>query len=132
MIGKLKALFMGISISILIGSMIPDALFASEAEETYFGTWSETAYFYKGALDLEEDYHPGSVPSNANQALTNRQLSKNNRLNPSSSSRHGLPFIRGKEHKDYYSLIYTESTRRSSSGLNEARLQLISFGRLII
>ena len=131
---KIKALFIGISISFLIGNIIPNVFLMPETETTAPGAWIESACLYVDIPELEEDYYPEySNPSQGNWASTTRHTSKNKRIHPTSNTKNGVSYLKGKEHKDYYiSPIHSPSIRRFSSGCNEARLQLISFGRLII
>ena len=131
---KLKALFIGISISILIGNIVPNVFLTPVTETTAFGTWIEAAYPYYDASELEEDFYPEySIPSQSNWASIARHSSKNKRIHPTSNTKNGVSYLKRKEHKDYYTLpIYSPSIKRFSSSCNEGRLQLISFGRLII
>ena len=131
---KLKALFIGISISILIGNFVPNVFLAPETETTAFGACIEAAHPYYDAPDLEEDFYPEYfIPSQGNWASTARHSSKNKRIQPTSSTKNGVSYLNEKEHKDYYtSPIHLQSTKRFSSSCNKARHQLISFGRLII
>ena len=131
---KLKALFIGITISILIGNIVPNVFLTPETETTAFGTWTEAAHPYYDAPELEEDFYlEYSIPSQGNWASTARHSSKNKRIHPTANTKSGVSCLKGKEHKDYYtSPIYSLSIRRFSSGCNEGRLQLISFGRLVI
>ena len=131
---KLKALFIGISISILIGNIVPNVFLTPETETTAFGTWTEAAHPYYDAPELEEDFYPEYfIPSQGNWASTARHSSKNKRIHPTYNTKNGVSYLKEKEHKDYYtSPIHLQSTKRFSSSCNKARHQLISFGRLII
>ena len=131
---KLKALFIGISISILIGNFVPNVFLAPETETTAFGACIEAAYPYYDAPELEEDFYPEYfIPSQGNWASTARHSSKNKRIHPTSNTKNGVSYLKEKEHKDYYtSPIQLQSAKRISSNCNKARHQLISFGRLII
>ena len=131
---ELKLLFIGIALSFFIGNIFSNVLFTPEVGEASFGTWTETAYLYQITPELEEDsYSEYSIPSSQNAAHTPRHTSKSKRTNHSSSYMNGLSFLKGKEHKDSYtSPLFTDSNRRFSSGMNEAKQNLIYFGRLII
>ena len=131
---KLKALFIGISISVLIGNIVPNVFSTPETETTAFGACIETAYQHYDVPELEEDFYPEfSIPSQGNWASTARHSSKNKRIHPTSNTKNGVSYLNEKEHKDYYtSPIHLQSTKRFSSSCNKARHQLISFGRLII
>ena len=131
---KLKALFIGISISFLIGNIVPNVFLTPEVGLPNFDTWAETAYIYQDFLELKKDNHlEYSFSSHANLAYSIRHSSQNKRVQPSSSSRNGLFALKGKEYKDYYHpLLYPESIKGFSSRLAKVKLYLISLGRLII
>lgn len=129
-----KLLFISITILLFTGNIFSNALFIPEVEEISFGTWTETAYIYNETPELEEDTISGySISSPQSIAYTLRHIPKSKRTNNPPSYLNGLSFFKGKEHKNYYtSSLFIGSIRRFSSGMNEARQYLISFGRLII
>ena len=131
---KIKALFIGIVLSVLFGNLLSNAFVTPEAGVSSFGTVAETLSLYNDVPELEEDlFLESSVPSANSLASTHRQFSKNKRINPSSSLKNGWAISNSKEHKELYiSSLFNKSTKRFSSGLIVARLHLISLGKLII
>ena len=131
---KFKALFIGVSISILIGNIVPNVCLTPKTVTTALGVWTKTACLYYDIPELEEDFYlENSIPSQSYWVTTARHSSKNKRIHPTFITKNGVSYLWRKEHKDYYiSPIYSLSARRFSSNCNESRLQLISFGRLII
>lgn len=130
MVCKIKALFISIALSFLIGCLAYSNNFTSEAEEVPFGTLAETSYFYDEDDDREE------VPvyqliSEFNEGDALRHFSQSKRVNNPSSSKLS-PFLSKRKHIIYISPLTFESTRRFPSRLTEARQYLISLGKLII
>ena len=130
----LRLLFIGIALCFFFGNIISHAFLAPKVGEPNFGTWSETAYFHQITLEWEEDtFSEPPIPSPQNIANTLRYTFKSKRTNHPSSYQNGFYSIKGKEHKNYYnSHLFNYFSKKISSGLNEARHNLISFGRLII
>ena len=130
---KLKALFIGISISFFIGNIVSNVFLTPEVGLSNFDTWTETACIYYDVSDIEKDeYSEYSIPYHTNLAHS-RHSSQNKRIKQTSSSKMGMFAQKGKEYKKYYHLpLYSKSTSGFSSRLTEARLYLISLGRLII
>ena len=130
---NLKLLLIGITLYFLFGNIISHAFLTPEAGESYFITWTEATYFHSTPKLEEDTFSESSIPSTPNVACTFRHTFKNKRINPPSSYTNGFISLKGKEQKNYYILHpFTFFCRRFSSGLNEAKQNLISFGRLII
>ena len=131
---NLKLLFIGIALCFFFGSIISNAFFTPEEGSLSFGTWPETAYLHQMTPEWEEDTI--SEPSHSSPqhiANTFRYTFKSKRTNHPSSYTNGFSSLKGREHKNYYtSHPITCFCKRFSSGLNAARQNLISFGRLII
>lgn len=129
---KFKALFISITLSILIGCVAKANLYTSEAIETPFGSLAETVYFYDYLLDLEEtSVSRHDILSELNEGEALRHFPQTKRVNNSSSSKYGLAFIK-RHHIIHSSSLIIEPYRRFPSGLTEARQYLISLGKLII
>ena len=131
---KFKLLFIGIVLCFFFGNIISNAFLTPEEGSSSFGTWTETAYLHQTAPELEEDTFSESPHSSFQHiANTSRHSFKSKRTNHPSSYTNGFSSLKGKEHKNYYtSHLFTCISKRCSSGLNAARQNLISFGRLII
>ena len=131
---NLKRLFIGITLCFFFGNIISRTLLAPEVGESPFNTGTKTAYLHQITPELEEDnFSESSIPSLHNIANTLRHTFNSKRTNHPTSYTNGYYSLKGKEYKNYYLYhLFTNFYQRFSSGLNEARLNLISFGRLII
>ena len=127
---KIKALFISIALSFLMGNLIYSNTFTSKAEETPFGRLAETAHFYEDNLDWEE-LSAYQIISELHEGDALRHFPPTKRINNSSSSKSGLILTKRKQFL-YTSPLTFESSRRFPSGLTEARQYLISLGKLII
>lgn len=129
---KFNALFISILLSILIGCAAKVNLYASETAETPFGSLAETIYFQDSLPDWEEtSVSKHNILSEFNNGNALRHFPQTKRINSSSSSKLGLVSVK-RNHIQYFSPLILESYRRFPSGLTEARLYLISLGKLII
>ena len=129
---KTKNLLISMVLSFLTGYIAISNLVISEAGEIPFGITAESIFFYDHTLDSEEamvSEQTMSAPIYIGDALRNYSPTK--RLNPSSSSTYRVFFTRRNDTTHVLSLSL-KTPRRFSSGMNEARQYLISFGRLII
>ena len=125
---KARLLFIGITISFLIGCLSKVDFFTSEDLETSVGPLVETLHDHSS--DPEEIIlSTPSSKTHVGDAL--RRFSQTKRISSSSSLRYGLVFAKRK-HYLYTSTQYLESFKRFPSGLMEAKQYLISLGRLII
>ena len=131
---KFKLLFIGIVLCFFFGNIISNAFLTSEEGSLSFGTWTETAYLHQMTPEWEEDtFSESSHSSPQHIANTSRHTFKSKRPNHPSSYTNGFSSLKGKEHKNYYnSHLFNNFSKKFSSGLNETRHNLISFGRLII
>lgn len=129
---KRKSLLISISLSFLLGYIVPKVFLMPESIDKSFDTFAGVVCFYDHILDLEEtsvseyNFFPGI---NEGDAL--RHFSPNKRVNNYPSAKNGLSSI-PKEYLPYTSSIILESTPRFLSGLSEGRKRLIHFGILII
>ena len=127
---KIRLLFVGIAISLVIGCLSKAFLFTSEDNEKSVGPIAETLYIHDYTLDSEENLlSESSSESQVGDAL--RRFSQTKRISNPSSPRYGLTLIKRKHHL-YISTQHPESFKRFPSGLMEAKQYLISLGRLII
>lgn len=127
---KIRLLFVGITVSLLIGCLLKAFLFTSEDNEMSFGPIAETLYIHDYTLDSEENLlSESSSESQVGDAL--RRFSQTKRISNPSSPRYGLTLTKRKHHL-YISTQLLESFRRFPSNLMEAKQYLISLGRLII
>mgnify|MGYP003473158313 FL=1 len=125
---KARLLFIGITISFLIGCLSKVDFFTSEDLETSVGPLVETLHDHSS--DPEEIIlSTPSSETHVGDAL--RRFSQTKRISSSSSLRYGLFFAKRK-HYLYTSTQYLESFKRFPSGLMKAKRYLISLGRLII
>ena len=125
---KARLLFIGITISFLIGCLSKVDFFTSEDLETSVGPLVETLHDHSS--DPEEIIlSTPSSETHIGDAL--RRFSQTKRISSSSSLRYGLVFAKRK-HYLYTSTQYLESFKRFPSGLMKAKRYLISLGRLII
>lgn len=125
---KARLLFIGITISFLIGCLSKVDFFTSEDLETSVGPLVETLHDHSS--DPEEIIlSTPSSETHVGDAL--RRFSQTKRISNSSSLRHGLVFAKRK-HYLYTSTQYLESFKRFPSGLMKAKRYLISLRRLII
>ena len=125
---KARLLFIGITISFLIGCLSKVDFFTSEDLETSVGPLVETLHDHSS--DPEEIIlSTPSSETHVGDAL--RRFSQTKRISSSSSLRYGLVFAKRK-HYLYTSTQYLESFKRFPSGLMKAKRYLISLGRLII
>ena len=125
---KARLLFIGITISFLIGCLSKVDFFTSEDLETSVGPLVETLHDH--SFDPEEIIlSTPSSETHVGDAL--RHFSQTKRISSSSSLRYGLVFAKRK-HYLYTSTQYLESFKRFPSGLMKAKRYLISLGRLII
>lgn len=125
---KARLLFIGITISILIGCLSKVDFFTSEDLETSVGPLVETLHDHSS--DPEEIIlSTPSSETHVGDAL--RRFSQTKRISSSSSLRYGLVFAKRK-HYLYTSTQYLESFKRFPSGLMKAKRYLISLRRLII
>ena len=127
---KARLLFIGITISFLIGCLSKASLHPSEDIDTSIGTLTEALYAHHQIPDSEEFIiSESSSDTHVGDAL--RRFSQTKRISSSSSLRYGLVFAKRKHHL-YTSIQYLESFKRFPSGLMKAKRYLISLGRLII
>jgi len=125
---KARLLFIGITISFLIGCLSKVDFFTSEDLETSVGPLVETLHDHSS--DPEEIIlSTPSSETHVGDAL--RRFSQTKRISSSSSLRYGLVFAKRK-HYLYTSTQYLESFKRFPSGLMKAKRYLISLRRLII
>ena len=125
---KARLLFIGITISFLIGCLSKVDFFTSEDLETSVGALVETLHDH--SFDPEEIIlSTPSSETHVGDAL--RHFSQTKRISSSSSLRYGLVFAKRK-HYLYTSTQYLESFKRFPSGLMKAKRYLISLRRLII
>ena len=125
---KARLLFIGITISFLIGCLSKVDFFTSEDLKTSVGPLVETLHDHSS--DPEEIIlSTPSSETHVGDAL--RRFSQTKRISSSSSLRYGLVFAKRK-HYLYTSTQYLESFKRFPSGLMKAKRYLISLGRLII
>ena len=129
---KFKALFISIALSFLIGCIAKANLYTSETVKTPFGSLAETVYFQDSLLDREEtSVSKHNILSELNNGNALRHFPQTKRINSSSSSKLGLVSVK-RNPIQYFPPLILESYRRFPSGLTEARLYLISLGKLII
>lgn len=125
---KARLLFIGITISFLIGCLSKVDFFTSEDLETSVGPLVETLHDHSS--DPEEIIlSTPSSETHVGDAL--RRFSQTKRISSSSSLRYGLVFAKRK-HYLYTSTQYLESFKRFPSSLMKAKRYLISLRRLII
>lgn len=125
---KARLLFIGITISFLIGCLSKVDFFTSEDLETSVGPLVENLHDHSS--DPEEIIlSTPSSETHVGDAL--RRFSQTKRISSSSSLRYGLVFAKRK-HYLYTSTQYLESFKRFPSGLMKAKRYLISLRRLII
>lgn len=129
---KRKSLLISISLSFLLGYIVPKVFLMPESIDKSFDTFAGVVCFYDHILDLKEtSVSEYDFFSEINEGDALRHFITNKRVNNNSSAKNGLSSIK-KDYIPYTTSLKLESTPRFLSGLGEGRKRLIHFGILII